>query len=49
MVYMLKDIDTSENLNKNELMLILKKEASNIGITDIMKACENFIFAACEK
>lgn len=38
MVYMLKDIDTSQNLNKNELMLILKKEASTIGITNIMKA-----------
>ena len=35
---MLKDIDTFENLNKNELMLILKKEASNIGMMDIMKA-----------
>ncbi|MCZ3367172.1 MULTISPECIES: DUF2115 domain-containing protein [Methanobacterium] len=39
MVYMLKDIDTFKNLNKNKLMQILKKEASNIDIMDIMKAC----------
>ena len=35
---MLKDVYSLENLNKNELMLILKKEASNICIIDIMKA-----------
>ncbi|MGZ7069986.1 MAG: DUF2115 domain-containing protein [Methanobacterium sp.] len=35
---MLKDIDAIEILNKNELILILKKEASKICITDIMKA-----------
>lgn len=39
MSYMLKDIDTFENLNKNKLMQILKKEASKISIIDIMKAC----------
>ena len=38
---MLNDVNSLQNLNKNELMLILKKEASNIGITHIMKAREN--------
>lgn len=35
---MLKDIDTLTNLNKNELLLILKTEASEICITDIISA-----------
>lgn len=35
---MLKDINKLEKLNKNEIMLILKKEASSIGIMDIMQA-----------
>ncbi|WP_414468653.1 DUF2115 domain-containing protein [Methanobacterium sp. ACI-7] len=35
---MLKDIDSLEKLNKNELILTLKREASNIYIMDIMKA-----------
>lgn len=39
---MLKDIDTFENLNKTELLLILKIEASNICIMDIMQA-SNFL------
>ena len=38
MIFMLKDINSLQNLNKHELMLILKKEASKIGITNIMKA-----------
>ena len=38
MIFMLKDMNALENLNKNEFMLILKKEASNIGIINIMKA-----------
>ena len=35
---MLKNIDRFSNINKNELLLILKIEASNICIMDIMKA-----------
>ncbi|MGB9980081.1 DUF2115 domain-containing protein [Methanobacterium sp.] len=35
---MLKDIDTFQNINKNKLLLILKTEASNICIMDIMQA-----------
>ena len=35
---MLKDMDTFEDLNKDGLMHILKKEASKVGIMDIMKA-----------
>ncbi|MGB9978272.1 DUF2115 domain-containing protein [Methanobacterium sp.] len=35
---MLKDIDTFKDLNKNDLIYILKKEASKICIMDIMKA-----------
>ena len=38
MISMLKDIDSIKNLNKNELLLILKTEASNICIIDIMQA-----------
>lgn len=35
---MLKDIDSSQSLNKKELMSVLKDEASNVCIRDIMKA-----------
>ncbi|MGZ7067633.1 MAG: DUF2115 family protein, partial [Methanobacterium sp.] len=35
---MLKNINKVKSLNKEGLLLILKKEASNICITDIMKA-----------
>jgi Uncharacterized protein conserved in archaea len=35
---MLNNVNSLQNLNKNELMQILKKEASNIGMMDIMKA-----------
>lgn len=38
MICMLKDIDSLEKLNKNELILKLKREASNICIMDIMKS-----------
>ncbi len=38
MIFMLKDINALEKLNKDELMAILKIEASNICIMDIMKA-----------
>ena len=38
MVAMLKDIDSALKLNKNELMSILKDEASNVCISHIMKA-----------
>lgn len=36
--HMLKNIDTFNNLNKNELLLILKTEASDICIMDIISA-----------
>lgn len=35
---MLRDIDILESLNKNDLLLILKRDASKICILDIMKA-----------
>lgn len=38
MVLMLKDINALEKLNKNELMFILKREATTISVLDIMKA-----------
>ena len=38
MISMLKDLNPLKKLNKKELLLILKKEASDICITDIMQA-----------
>ncbi|MEN4018708.1 MAG: DUF2115 family protein [Methanobacterium sp.] len=38
----LESLDFSKKIEKNELLIILKKEASDIPIIEIMKAC-NFL------
>lgn len=48
MVRGIESIDFSTKIKKTELLIILKKEASDISIMDIMNACKNFVFVASQ-